>query len=881
MKNKKLKTRKNKEVLENQEKIGENDNNNTKENEIKKVRPTIQELKEKYGKFVKLNLYKKDDGNEDVVYIKGYNEKVEPPKVYVFRNGNKKREIIGMDELEKILSNHSDELLKRNKEDLEEGILDKMKDIEKKKSEKDLEKNSNLENKSIIKKENKENQQEEVVAEKKLRELVDRAREKYVKGDYTTTNVFAKIRKILGKNLRSSADNLIDVKEAKAEYEQNLANLLAYQIKKIRDKKLTEEELNKEIDELTKYYYQDEKINLYESHTKVRAEAWENKLGKKSGWAIEKSKQYVNWYRKLNWKKKISLSVAITLTGAGFLMIGQRVLGGAAAGVGASVGLEAWQRKKEEKNLATDTEGIKRTVEMESEVEEKYKVLMEFLEAKIAGYGDDLQNEKAKAIKRKLVGAMVGIFIGSGAASHLVHWGVDKVENTEVVKTAKTFWVNLYNQHFGHSLETISTVSKDVSKETIKHAGKHAGKHVGNVTGVESHAQNIPDHHYNHSVDASKVSMSDKPTLNSSHLKGANAGLHENYGGKVTDSVSADHAQNIPDHHYNHSVDASNTRTADYLMKAQKGDSVWKIIGKQLEGHYGKTFNNLNPAQKTYVIDVMKDKIAQNPAGFGLKNIDKIKIGQKFDFTKLLENKADVAKVFEQAKHLSSSQLKDIAHNNEAILDWVGNHHGQVLNSAKIEDILHQQTSNAPVGQPVSASHAQNIPDHHYNHSVDASKVSMSDKPTLNSSHLKGANAGPHENYGGKVTDSVSAGGAATTIGGTKIMKNRLERKKGAKIEKDLESKIVKKYEFAQEDDFSSRAKKVMQKVSLKSVENWKIMKDVKLSELDKSQLSVKLKRNIKKLEKDMFDWQGKEVKTKKNETLKSWLARIIENSLK
>ncbi len=797
---------------------------------------SVQRLKEKYGEFTKKNFYKRNDGSEELVYIKGYNETKNPLEIYVFRNGNKKKEIIGVNELEEILKNHSNELTglsEKNKNFLEQkdvdALLNEAEEVYEKKEEnkiiknmKDIElakakKEERGENKQIGKKENQQKGKElvKVVNEKELKKMVAQAREEYAKKDYVTTNVFTKIKRILGGNLKTKIESLSDVEEGKKQYNQALKELLSFQIKELKSKGLSKKEIDIEIDKLTRYYYQEERINLYEAHTKARAEAWEEKMGRKSGQLIKQSNQFVDWYRKLNWKKKIGLSVATTLSGAGFLMVGQRILGGVAAGVGTTAGLEAWQQKKEEKKSNAEIEEIKDVVDMEDEAEGKYQLLMESLENKIADYGDELQDEKTKARNRKIIGASIAIFIGSGAASELIHWGVDKVENTEVIKTAKTFWVNLYNQHFGHV-----------------------------TVGVGDHASKIPDYHHNHSVDTAKIN----------------------------------HASKIPDYHHNHSVDTAKSVPASYLIEAQKGDSVWKMAGKQLEAHYGKTFDNLNPAQKTYVIDALKDKIAQNPAEFGLKNINKIKIGQKIDFSTLLKNNESVSKIFEHARHLSAAQLKNITHNNKTILDWANNHHGQALTSAKVEDILHQNgeiTKKAGAGvmnghaiNQTSSSGHMNASDAYAKHTSDGITKHVTEKP-----------AGLYMGKAGPVSEAGLAGGAMA-MGGAKIVKNKLEKNKGTSAEEKIRAKISKKYKLSQEDNFSSRAKKIIQKVSLKSPENWRIMKDVKISELEKSQLSVKLVRNVQALEKETISWLGKEAKAKKRETLKSWLARIVNESL-
>lgn len=124
------------------------------------------------------------------------------------------------------------------------------------------------------------------------------------------------------------------------------------------------------------------------------------------------------------------------------------------------------------------------------------------------------------------------------------------------------------------------------------------------------------------------------------------------------------------------------------IETAKPGDSIWKMTERQLEVRYGEKFTSLDEARKTYVIDAIKDKVAENPGKFGLTDIDEIKTGQKVDFSGIFEDKTEVDKFFEKANALTESQIKNIAHNNEALRNWLREHPGQKLTSEKIEEIL-------------------------------------------------------------------------------------------------------------------------------------------------------------------------------------------------
>ncbi len=126
-----------------------------------------------------------------------------------------------------------------------------------------------------------------------------------------------------------------------------------------------------------------------------------------------------------------------------------------------------------------------------------------------------------------------------------------------------------------------------------------------------------------------------------------------------------------------------------YIETAKPGDSVWKMAQRQLEEHYGKSFVELNEAQKTYIIDAIKDRVAADPQSFGLENIDNIKVGQKIDFSEIFKKELDIEDTFSRAEELSGTQMENIVKNNEILREWVKNHPTERLTSEKVEEILH------------------------------------------------------------------------------------------------------------------------------------------------------------------------------------------------
>lgn len=123
------------------------------------------------------------------------------------------------------------------------------------------------------------------------------------------------------------------------------------------------------------------------------------------------------------------------------------------------------------------------------------------------------------------------------------------------------------------------------------------------------------------------------------------------------------------------------------IETAKSGDSVWQMAERQLAERV-PGFKDLNEAQKTYLIDAVKDKIAENPGKFGLTNPDQLQIGQKIDFSKVFEKDSDLQDMVNKAKGLTGAQMENIERNNTTLRDWVKTHPGEALTSDKVEDIL-------------------------------------------------------------------------------------------------------------------------------------------------------------------------------------------------
>ena len=136
------------------------------------------------------------------------------------------------------------------------------------------------------------------------------------------------------------------------------------------------------------------------------------------------------------------------------------------------------------------------------------------------------------------------------------------------------------------------------------------------------------------------------------------------------------------------------------VIEAQKGDSLWKVIERQAEA--SGLFKGLTgspediAAQKTYVIDALKDKVAASPEKFSLADVDKLKIGQKLDLTEIFKSPQDLDEIVQASGKLSKEQLAHILNNNEILNEWIKAHPGEALTSAKVEEVL---TGKIPKGR--------------------------------------------------------------------------------------------------------------------------------------------------------------------------------------
>ncbi|MBI4093074.1 MAG: hypothetical protein HY420_04080 [Candidatus Kerfeldbacteria bacterium] len=138
----------------------------------------------------------------------------------------------------------------------------------------------------------------------------------------------------------------------------------------------------------------------------------------------------------------------------------------------------------------------------------------------------------------------------------------------------------------------------------------------------------------------------------------------------------------------------------------KKGDSLWKVLERQLHERMGERFDNLDEARKTFMIDAMKDQVVANPAEFGLDNADHLEIGQQLDLSHLFssDQAADLNQLHDQAVGLDQHAVDSITQHNEQLRDWVHAHPHEALTSEKAEQILSGKTAAAEVAAQTQSS---------------------------------------------------------------------------------------------------------------------------------------------------------------------------------
>ncbi len=121
-------------------------------------------------------------------------------------------------------------------------------------------------------------------------------------------------------------------------------------------------------------------------------------------------------------------------------------------------------------------------------------------------------------------------------------------------------------------------------------------------------------------------------------------------------------------------------------MTIAPGDTIWSLSSKQLENVIGDSWNNLDEASQTYLIDTVKDRIVDNSTDFGLSNPDYLVVGNTIDFTSILSDTEFLTEIQDKVSQLSDAEMNNIVENNEVISQ--ASSFGISITNDNVDDII-------------------------------------------------------------------------------------------------------------------------------------------------------------------------------------------------
>ena len=387
--------------------------------------------------------------------------------------------------------------------------------------------------------------------------------------------------------------------------------------------------------------------------------------GENKEWIREYSLKAVEAYRKLGWKGKTALSL-----GAGGLVMGGIMIGGilgllaiptggairagirTAGGVGAFFGAEAAMKARQQGRARKEIEALIGNKDFIEALNEKSDDLNKKL---FEIYGRQGKEE----VVRTLAGAAAGIFVGvvmPKLASELIpdswkHFAAEKAGSLgDFFKDKVESWglhpeialADATNVVESKELKSFAPSSSEIAKVEPFARGNlkpFAPDDLGGFYGSDietpqpsasapASVPGAPDLSPETTpVDSAAVSSSVTP-------ESGPAGTAPSAGPEVAAAGSAD------------------------VVEVKEGDSVWKIVEDRLES--SDEFNNLNDAQKTYVIDHFKDQIEADPAKYGLTDAGQINAGDKIDLSEIKMGGDEMNEAIGKAQGLSESQMENI-----------------------------------------------------------------------------------------------------------------------------------------------------------------------------------------------------------------------------
>lgn len=408
---------------------------------------------------------------------------------------------------------------------------------------------------------------------------------------------------------------------------------------------------------------------VIETTAKEAAEIYNLKLqekieqaGERKEWLKEKAFGAADWYRHLGFKKKMAISGALIGTGVAAVAIGGvfgAVLGGSAfalrtggrvlGGIGTYVGTEEYLKKFHE---GSDKKYIEKSIEDKNFISAIRQNNSDLNEKLFKLYG----GKKNEEIARHIGGAAgaTALFLGSLLVGDFARDFKDSLPDD---------WIDGIKDRLGSAKDFIGG-KLDFGKieESLResHKGSKAGSSGLSPETVPADSASVknpaelkpfqPDEEALRGFYSSKTGP--EPALADSSATADSLRVPE----AKPDSVIAA-AQTRPDA----AVPSVETGVAPPAspdaVEVKQGDSVWKIVENRLESN--ENFNNLNDAQKTYVIDHFKDQIEADPEKFGLADVDKINVGDKINLGEIGSGD-EMNEAIAKAQGLSESQMENI-----------------------------------------------------------------------------------------------------------------------------------------------------------------------------------------------------------------------------
>lgn len=163
-----------------------------------------------------------------------------------------------------------------------------------------------------------------------------------------------------------------------------------------------------------------------------------------------------------------------------------------------------------------------------------------------------------------------------------------------------------------------------------------------------------------------------------------------------------------------HPTETSQLKAAEgYTETAEPGDSVWKMTERQLEAQYGEKFTELPTEKQTYIINAVKERIAQHPGSFGMVDANKLDVGQSINFGQILNDKEFMDGQFADVKEIKTLEeitVKETTTPEQKIGEEVVSEQGEP------EDLLKAELGEREFEQTIYASEKSAISQSIQNH---------------------------------------------------------------------------------------------------------------------------------------------------------------------